>query len=78
MSEVLAAKIIHQVLLAVKLLHLKGITHRDLKPENVMFLDKDSDEIKLIDFGLSKKYMESQFLHSVVGTPYYVAPEVLT
>ncbi len=43
-----------------------------------MFVDKDSDEIKLIDFGLSKKFSIKDPLKSVVGTPYYVAPEVLT
>ncbi len=45
-----------------------------------MFVEYDSDEIKIIDFGLSKKYALSPVsaLHSVVGTPYYVAPEVLS
>lgn len=45
-----------------------------------MFADKDEDIIKIIDFGLSKRFCfsDSQSLHSVVGTPYYVAPEVLT
>jgi calcium-dependent protein kinase len=43
-------------------------------------MSKGSDEIKIIDFGLSKKFSVSPLenLHSVVGTPYYVAPEVLT
>jgi len=78
LSEHIAAKIVHQVLLAVNHLHLKGITHRDLKPENVMFSDKDTDEIRLIDFGLSRKFEGGVPMRSVVGTPYYVAPEVLT
>jgi len=44
-----------------------------------MFVDEDCDDIKIIDFGLSKKFSLSSFesLKSVVGTPYYVAPEVL-
>lgn len=45
-----------------------------------MFVDEDSDDIKIIDFGLSKKFSLSPMLNlrSVVGTPYYVAPEVLS
>jgi calcium-dependent protein kinase len=39
--------------------------------------DSDS-EIKLIDFGLSKRFLEpSKNMHTVVGTPFYVAPEIL-
>ena len=38
-------------------LHQNGISHRDIKPENFLFESKDENsEIKLIDFGLSKKY----------------------
>jgi calcium-dependent protein kinase len=80
LSEQITAKVIYQVLTSLKHLHANGICHRDLKPENIMFIDTNVDEIKIIDFGLSKKYCisESNFLHSVVGTPYYVAPEVLS
>ena len=66
------------------------ICHRDLKPENFLLQDEGPDaEIKLIDFGLSKRFgldVEEQDteavknklkMKTVVGTPYYVAPEVL-
>lgn len=66
---------------AVKHLHDHGICHRDLKPENFLFSDKSEDaELKIIDFGLSKKFSKSediQHMHTIVGTPLYVAPEVL-
>ena len=55
-----------------------------MKPENFLLSDKTSDaEVKLIDFGLSKRFgihdknKNMIKLQTVVGTPYYVAPEVL-
>jgi calcium-dependent protein kinase len=75
-----AAKIVKYVLMAIKHLHEKGICHRDIKPENLLFENtSDSAKIKLIDFGLSKFISESTEgdLQTKVGTPYYVAPEVL-
>ena len=66
------------VLLAIAHCHSRGVTHRDLKPENILFENNSPDaEIKIIDFGLSRKYSKDVKLHSVLGTPYYVAPEVL-
>lgn len=62
----------------VSYLHLKKIVHRDLKLENLLLTDKAADaDIKLIDFGLSKKCKISEELHSKVGTPIYVSPEVI-
>ncbi len=55
MVEAQAAKVMYQCLSAVRYLHAKNISHRDLKPENIMFLDDLNDEIKIIDFGLSKR-----------------------
>jgi len=69
------------MLSAVKHLHEHNIVHRDLKPENFLMNDTGDDaEIKLIDFGLSKRFSTKdniEKMHTVVGTPYYVAPEVL-
>lgn len=64
---------------AINFIHSKGIVHRDLKPDNLLLSSKDENaEIKIIDFGLSRKYVESgELMHSRVGTPLYVAPEVL-
>lgn len=46
-----------KIISAVKHLHERGICHRDLKPENFLFSDNREDaEIKLIDFGLSKRF----------------------
>lgn len=92
-TEIQAADLMKKILSAVKHLHEHGICHRDLKPENFLFSDRGPEaEIKLIDFGLSKRFgpnalaghdpllgsacMEDK-MHTIVGTPYYVAPEVL-
>lgn len=79
-SEQDAAKLICKILDAIEYCHdEKGIVHRDLKPENFLFKDKSDDsEIKIIDFGLSRHDDEnSGVMNTKVGTPYYVAPEVL-
>ena len=77
-DEKIIANIIMKILHAISYCHSKGVSHRDLKPENIIFETPEIDsDIKLIDFGLSKKFKLSEKLHSLLGTPYYVAPEVL-
>lgn len=77
-SEKKVAFSIMKVLHAISYCHEKGVTHRDLKPENILFETNDLDsEIKLIDFGLSRTYQTNEKMHTILGTPYYVAPEVL-
>ena len=67
-----------KVLHAISYCHSRGITHRDLKPENILFESNEHEScIKLIDFGLSRKYNAHEKMHTILGTPYYVAPEVL-
>lgn len=62
------------LLKTIHYLHSQNIAHRDIKPENVM-LGEDKN-LKLIDFGISKQ-MESEPMKGVVGSSYYIAPEVL-
>lgn len=66
-----------QILLAVRYLHGEGIVHRDLKPENILLVSPSSQSIKLTDFGLSRVIDSTAFLHTICGTPQYVAPEVM-
>lgn len=56
-------------------MHSQGIVHRDIKPENIML--SVTGELKLIDFGLSKRQEGNKKLKTIAGTPYYMAPEVL-
>jgi len=78
-TESYAAKTVAEMLSAVAFLHSRSICHRDLKLENwVLESGKDVwSPLKLIDFGLSTHYTRGQRLSRVVGSSYYVAPEVL-
>ncbi|KAL9280495.1 putative protein kinase CAMK-CDPK family [Arabidopsis thaliana] len=76
--EVDAKRILVQILSATAFFHLQGVVHRDLKPENFLFTSRNEDAIlKVIDFGLSDFIRYDQRLNDVVGSAYYVAPEVL-
>lgn len=62
----------------VKHLHQLGVMHRDIKPENFLLSDKtDQATLKLADFGLSTYFKPGQKFTHIVGSAYYVAPEVL-
>lgn len=50
---------------------------RDLKPENIVYENKESDIIKIIDFGTSKIFQQNEKMHQKFGTLVYAAPEVL-
>ena len=68
-------EIMYQLLQALSFIHNQNIIHRDIKPENILFANKkDYSTLKLIDFGLSAY---SDKCKSIVGTPYYMAPEMI-
>ncbi|XP_077234200.1 CDPK-related kinase 3-like [Tasmannia lanceolata] len=73
-----AKSIIVQILSVASFCHLQGVVHRDLKPENFLFTTREEDApMKLIDFGLSDFIRPDERLNDIVGSAYYVAPEVL-
>ncbi|KAK9813158.1 hypothetical protein WJX72_009961 [[Myrmecia] bisecta] len=74
LSEMQAAFYFEQLLQAVDFLHATGLCHRDLKPENCM-VDRATQQLKLIDFGLSKHLESAKTLG--VGTLDYMCPEML-
>lgn len=78
-SEDKAVRIIRSLLRAVAYLHSNNIVHRDIKPENVVFAyPGEHSDIKLIDFGLSRRFRRGEeVMSSRVGTCYYTSPEVL-
>lgn len=73
-----AACLMKQVLSCINYCHTNHIMHRDLKPENILLeQNKEFDQIKIIDFGTSVSFSEESVLNEKLGTPYYIAPEVL-
>ena len=76
LSETEALKIFRQLAVALSYLHQQGIIHRDIKPENIIL---SRNRPILIDFGLAKKFNLPSITvdGSIVGTMYYLPPEVL-
>ena len=78
-SEHDAAIVMKQILGALFYSHSKNIIHRDLKPENILLETNTTGDsfIKLIDFGNSNFCEKNKKLNLKVGTPQYMAPEVI-
>ncbi|CAL5066972.1 unnamed protein product [Urochloa decumbens] len=77
-SEKAAAQLARVIIGVVEACHSLGVMHRDLKPENFLFVNQKEDApLKAIDFGLSMFFKPGEIFSDVVGSPYYVAPEVL-
>ena len=79
-KEKYTAFVMYQIFSAVNYCHQMHIIHRDLKPENILIVGKEKDGlpiIKLCDFGTSRIFEKGTFQKKVVGSSYYIAPEVL-
>lgn len=74
-SEPEAAAVMSQLMEAVAHCHRLGVAHRDIKPDNVLF--DGWNRLRLADFGSAEILKDGEPMSGVVGTPYYVAPEVL-
>jgi serine/threonine protein kinase len=78
-DEVVASRMIRSLLSAVEYLHENDIVHRDIKPENILLeTDLVDADIRLIDFGLSRRHTRDDVhMSRSVGTGYYMSPELL-
>ena len=76
MAEKETSYMVNKLLKALQHCHGQNIIHRDIKPENIMY--GEDDEIKFIDFGFALIVNKKKSSLEIAGTPYYIAPEVLT
>ena len=79
-SEDVCKYLLYEIVKGVKELHNKGISHRDLKPQNFLLVGDELD-LKICDFGsvvsFLKENNKKKLLEGLVGTPSYVAPEII-
>ena len=79
-TEAETAFVIHQLLSAIRYCHKMRVIHRDIKPENIMIIGRENNgclHVKLIDFGTAKIFEEGNMQKGLVGSSYYIAPEVI-
>ncbi|KAF9675652.1 hypothetical protein SADUNF_Sadunf09G0054600 [Salix dunnii] len=77
-TERAAASLLRTIVQIVHTCHSMGVIHRDLKPENFLLLSKhENSPLKATDFGLSVFYKSGEVFKDIVGSAYYIAPEVL-
>ncbi|XP_043810127.1 calcium-dependent protein kinase 17 [Manihot esculenta] len=77
-TERAAASLLRTIVQIIHTCHSMGVIHRDLKPENFLLLNKNEDApLKATDFGLSVFYKPGEVFKDIVGSAYYIAPEVL-
>ncbi|XP_060177463.1 calcium-dependent protein kinase 32-like [Lycium barbarum] len=77
-TERAAAAVTRTIVEVILMCHKHGVMHRDLKPENFLFENKkETAPLKAIDFGLSVFFKPGERFNEIVGSPYYMAPEVL-
>ncbi|KAM9286031.1 myosin light chain kinase family member 4 [Cariama cristata] len=68
---------IKQICEGIQYMHQMYILHLDLKPENILCVNRAANQIKIIDFGLARRYKPREKLRVNFGTPEFLAPEVV-
>ncbi|XP_075683169.1 serine/threonine-protein kinase 17A [Rhinoderma darwinii] len=72
-------RLLTQILKGLSFLHRHKVVHLDLKPQNILLTsDRPLGDIKIVDFGLSRIVNNNEELREIMGTPEYVAPEILS
>ncbi|XP_067856316.1 myosin light chain kinase 2, skeletal/cardiac muscle-like isoform X2 [Heptranchias perlo] len=68
---------VRQICEGLQYMHQMYILHLDLKPENILCVNREANQVKIIDFGLARRYKPREKLKINFGTPEFLAPEVV-
>ncbi|XP_066848640.1 myosin light chain kinase family member 4 isoform X3 [Anser cygnoides] len=77
LTEMDTISFIKQICEGIQYMHQMYILHLDLKPENILCVNRAANQIKIIDFGLARRYKPREKLRVNFGTPEFLAPEVV-
>ncbi|KAI7794310.1 myosin light chain kinase 2-like, partial [Triplophysa rosa] len=77
LTEVDAMVFVKQICEGLQYMHQMYVLHLDLKPENILLINHSSHQVKIIDFGLARRYKPREKLKVSFGTPEFLAPEVV-
>ncbi|KAL2089382.1 hypothetical protein ACEWY4_014070 [Coilia grayii] len=77
LTELDTVLFIRQICEGLQYMHRMYILHLDLKPENILCVSRETNKIKIIDFGLARRYKPREKLRINFGTPEFLAPEVI-
>lgn len=69
---------LRQICDGVSYMHASSVLHLDLKPENILCISENTNRIKIIDFGLARVYKPGDSVKVMLGTPEFIAPEVIS
>ncbi|NXB12481.1 MYLK2 kinase, partial [Cnemophilus loriae] len=77
LTEVDCMVFVRQICEGIRFMHHMGVLHLDLKPENILCVAATGHMVKIIDFGLARRYNPSEKLKVNFGTPEFLSPEVV-
>ncbi|XP_041954947.1 myosin light chain kinase 2, skeletal/cardiac muscle isoform X1 [Alosa sapidissima] len=77
LTEVDAMVFVKQICEGVQYMHQMYVLHLDLKPENILCVNHTGHQVKIIDFGLARRYKPREKLRVSFGTPEFLAPEIV-
>lgn len=77
LPEIVVRRFLQQIALALHFLRLNNVAHMDLKPQNILLSSSVNPVLKIGDFGFAKHILEGTELHTLRGSPLYMAPEII-
>ncbi|NXR91480.1 MYLK2 kinase, partial [Hypocryptadius cinnamomeus] len=77
LTEVDCMVFVRQICEGIRFMHHMGVLHLDLKPENILCVAATGHMVKIIDFGLARRYNPNEKLKVNFGTPEFLSPEVV-